>query len=385
MKKPIYSVVAIVVVVSTFTLSLYLTRDLGTVAMNHPPEAAVRVEVGEVSRGTMQEYYTYRGSVEAAERVTIVSKVTGTVMKMNVNLGDKVSEGDEIVTIDDAEFVQRLKQAEANVQLAEAQLEGNRIRHKLAQADFERIERLANQGLSSVQELDSAAATRDAAKAEIDLADAQLARMKAAEDEAKLNIDHTRITSPLTGYVARRHVDPGTLASPTTPLVTLVKNDPAKVVVHVPESDLLVAETGRQAQVWIAGGATRFTGEIIRFGPTLDALTRTTVIEIVVPNPDNRLRPGMSADISVLAQVESDALRIPEQALFQNADGMNVFRVTGSTAHLVPVEIGMQEDGLAQIVSGLEEGDVVVLTGQFLLKNGDEVEIQRTAFSPPDT
>ncbi len=384
MKKALFTLIAIVVVVSTFGLSMYLTRDAGMTASVLPPETTARVQVCEVVRGSMKEFYSYRGSVEATELVNVVSKVTGIVKEMNVHLGDKVTEGDVLVTIDDAEFVQRLRQAEANARLAAAQLERDKIRRDLAQIDYERTQRLAEQGLAPEQQLDAASAARDAAKAEVDLANAQLARMDSGVDEAKLNIENTRIASPLTGYVAKRHVDSGALASPTAPLLTLVRNDPAKVVVHIPESDIRVAETGRQVQVWIAGGATEFTGEIVRFAPTLDEMTRTTVIEILVPNLDNRLRPGMTANVSVLAQIEPDALIVPEQALFQNSSGMTVFRITEGKVYSIPVKVGIQENGLAQIVSGLEEGDLVVLTGQFLIKDGDEVETERLASSPSD-
>ncbi len=300
-------------------------------------------------------------------------KVTGIVQQIAVDLGDRVARGDTLVVIDDREFMQRLKQAKANLQLSEAQLERSRITQQLAEREYERAQRLKGQGLGTDQEMDSATAARDTSGAEIDLRKADVARMRAAVEEAQLGVANTRIISPMDGYVEARRVDPGALASPAMPLLTLVNTDPAKVVVHLPESDILLAEVGREATISVAGGRLEFTGSVERVAPTLDIATRTTVVEINVPNADGKLRPGMSADVSIVAREESAALVIPEDALVLQQDRLMVFVVKDDTVRMVPVKVGIQQRGIAQILQGLEESDLVVVKGQFLIRDGSKV------------
>lgn len=376
MKKFIFAVLALAVAGGSFWLSMYLTQDSDTGAMQRMSDSAVKVGVVLVERRPLRETMEYAGSVEATETVSIASKVTGIVQQITVDLGDHVTQGDTLVVIDDGEFMQRLKQAKANLQLSEAQLERSRITQQLAEREYERAERLAGQGLGTDQAMDSATAFRDTSSAEIDLAKADVARMSAAVEEAQLGVENTRIVSPMDGYVQARLVDPGALASPTMPLLVLVKIDPAKVVVHIPESDILLAEKGREALVSVAGGRLQFNGRVERVAPTLDIATRTTLVEIKVPNADGRLRPGMSADVAIVAREDPAALVVPEDALVLQQDRMMVFVVKGDTARMVPVQIGIQQHGMVQIVEGLEESDLVIVKGQFLVRDGSEVDYE---------
>ncbi len=373
MKKLFFAVATLAVAGTGFWLSLHFTDDSDTGEEGPPPMMPAKVEVAVVDRRTMQETVEYAGSVEALESVTIVPKVTGIIERIEVDLGDRVEKGDPLVTIDDREFVQRLKQAKANLQLAEAQLERGRILWDLAKSDHARTTDLVEEGLAADQALETVAATEKTARADVDLAQAEVARMRATVDEAQLDIESTRIVSPLDGSVETRRVDPGALASPSTPLLILVRTSPVKVVVHVPESDVLLAEKGRVATVSVAEGAVEYVGEVGRVAPTLDVSTRTTVVEVTVPNLDGRFRPGMSADVTIVAREAADALVIPEEALIPGDEGLQTFVVKDGVAHKVPIKVGIQHGGMAQVVEGLEQNDLVIVQGQFLVRDGAEV------------
>lgn len=374
MKKLLFMIVALAVAGGCFWVSLYLTREPESDAMWRRDGSSIKVVVAPVERRALTETIAYSGSVEATESVTMMPKVTGILREISVDLGDKVAKGDIIARIDDAEFIQRLKQARANLQLAEARLKRSQIMRNLAGLDLERAERLTDQGIGTGQDMDSSTAARDASDAEIDVAKAEISRMRAAVDEAQLSVDNTRIVSPMSGYVQNRFVDVGALASPSTPLATLVKMDPAKVVVHVPESDIALAEVGRRASITVAGGAIRVSGSVDRVSPTLDEFTRTVAVEIRVPNPMNRLRPGMSADVTIVAREAPNALVVPADALVRNAGRTEVYKIANGKANIVPVRVGIQQDGLAQVLEGLDEGDLVIVRGQFLVENGAPVE-----------
>lgn len=380
MKKFLLVIFSLAVAGGCFWLSMYLTaEDDAQDAMSGATErVAPAVEVATVERRPITKIVEYPGTVQAFESVSLIPRVTGIVKTINVNLGDRVEAGELVVTIDDGEFVQRLIQAKANLQLAQAQLERSKVSLNLAEREFQRIQTGSTQGVLTSQEMDGARAARDSALADIDLADAELERMRAAVDEAQLNLDNTRIMAPMSGVVEMRNVDPGAMASPTTPLLTIVNTDPAIVVVHVPESDITLAERGRQATVAVANGTKEFDGEVRRVSPTLSTTTRTTKVEIHVDNDDRQLRPGMSADVRVVAKHVDDALVVPESALVVTEDRLEAYIVLDYRARAVPITIGIHQDGFVQIENGLEEGDLVITKGQFLVKNGDQVQYGET-------
>ena len=347
----------------------------GTPSTSMPPmtKMAVTVEVAEVERGPVRESVRYVGSIEAYESVTIIPKVTGILESIEVDIGDKVSKGAIIAIIDDADFAQRLEQVKASLKLVEAQHERSRINLDSAKREYERTEALVRGGLVPEQQLDLAAAQRDGAQADVDLAEATVNRARAALDEAKINFDNTRIAARLSGYVDKRRVDPGALVSPTTPLCNIVKIDPAKVVINVPENDVPLLEVGRPAVVKVGRGDVEHQGEIKRIAPTVDVATRTTVTEIAVPNADGALRPGMYADVFMVVREKSDALIVPEQALVRGNGKTNVLRVEDDVAHVCRVTLGVVGEGQAEVLDGVQEGDVIIVKGQYLVRDGDRV------------
>ncbi len=382
MKIFLYLILTVIVVIGSFVLSMHLSEDSGTEAMRQRGDSAIMVDVVRVQRRTLTENFTYSCTIEASETVIIVPKVTGIVREMYVKLGDPVSKGDLLVLVEDDEFVQRLNQAKANLQLAEAQRERSRIREDTTHNEFARVRQLKEQGLTTTQDLDTAAAEQAMASAEVNLATAEIARARAAFEEAQLDVDNTRIVSPLDGFVADRPVDPGALATPTTPMLVLVRTDPVHVVAHLPESDILIARPGLPVTISAVNGAITFEGRVTRVAPTLDVPTRTLVLEISVPNPDARLRPGMSADVVIRANQVENALVLPEEAVYLSADQTSVYVVRDAQVHAAPVTLGIQQDGLMQIEDGLQENDLVVVKGQFLLEEGRAVTFKEVPAAP---
>ncbi len=340
---------------------------------------AVSVEVAAVERGPIRHTVRYVGSAEPYESITMLPKVTGILTSFSVQIGDSVNEGDLIATIDEAEYAQRLDQARANLGLAEARLERSRINLQLAERELERVASMAEQGLTSDQQLDQVTTQRDGARADVQLAQADVTRARAAYDEAAINLDNTRILARLTGSVDKRHVDPGALVSPTTPLCTIVRTDPAKVVVNVPEAEIGYLRVGSEALVTAAAGTIELNGRVGRVAPTVDMATRTMTAEIVIPNGDGALRPGMYTDVELLIEEKPDVVLAPEQALVRREGRTEVFRVDDGVAHSVAVEVGIIADGKAEVREGLAGGDVVVVRGQYLLNEGDHVQYEEPA------
>jgi RND family efflux transporter MFP subunit len=336
----------------------------------------VTVEVAPVERGPIRHTVSYVGSAEPFESVTVLPKVSGILSSFPVQIGDWVTEGDVIATIDDAEFSQRLDQARATLGLAEARLERSKINLKLAGRELERVESMAEEGLTSAQQLDRATTERDGAQADVQLAEADITRARAAWDEAQTNYQYTRVRARMSGSIDKRKVDSGTLVSPTTPLCTIVRTEPAKIVLNVPESDIGMLRVGGGAEVSAAGGSIVVHGRVERIAPTVDVATRTMAAEIVIDNADGALRPGMYTQVSLLIDEKLDVVLVPERALVRREGRMETIRVSDGTAHVVQVTVGIIADDVAEVIEGLDVGDLVVVRGQYLVNDGDPVRYE---------
>jgi RND family efflux transporter MFP subunit len=337
---------------------------------------AVSVEVAAVERGPIRHTVRYVGSAEPYESVTVFPKVSGILTGFPVQIGDRVEMGDLIATIDDAEYSQRLDQARANLGLAEARLERSRINLKLAERELERVETMAEEGLTSDQQLDLATTSRDGARADVQLAVADVERARAAFDEARTNFEHTRIVARMSGSVDKRQVDAGTLVSPATPLCTIVRTDPAKVVVNVPESEIGLLRVGSDALVTAGAGMINLEGRVERVAPTVDMATRTMTAEIVIPNSDSALRPGMYTDVELLIDEKQDVVLAPQQALVRREGRTELMVIVDGVAQATPVQIGIVSDGKAEVLEGVAPGALVVVRGQYLLNDGDQVRYE---------
>jgi len=378
MRKLTLALALVTVVAVGVGLGVFARRG----ASGRPPDASptaslmglpVSVQVARAERGFVRESVRYVGSVEGHESVTILPKVTGILRSITVDIGDRVSKGNLIATIDDAEFAQRLEQAKANLKLAEAQLERSRINLGSFEREYTRSESLVRLALVPEQELDLAMTRRDAARADVDLAQAEVTRARAALDEASLNLENTRIIARLSGYVDKRRVDPGALVSPTTALCTIVATDPAKVVFNVPENDVPLVRVGQPALVQVGGSDVEHRGTIGRIAPTIDPATRTAVAQITVPNAAGALRPGMYADVMLVVREKSSALTVPEEALLRRNGQTDVMRVVDDVARSTPVTLGIVGGGRAEVIAGLDDGDAVIVKGQYLIEDGDRV------------
>jgi len=367
-----------VILAGAFVAGVYLTIDF-TLSENEVegefrrPDNPVRVELAPVTRQALEETFTYPGTVHPSEMVSITPKVAGTITAVHVEMGDYVDAGDLLVELDDSEFVKRLNQAEANLRLAEAQMRRTTTQYELAQREYDRATQSGRQGIASQRDLDEAEAARDTARAELDVAQAEVERMRAALEEAELNVENTRIHAPISAWVQTREVDAGEIASSTTTILSLVDTDPAEVSVYVPERQVGIARIGQEATVSLSASGPHFPGAVARIAPSLRTSSRTSELVIAVPNPDTRLRPGMSADVTLVARADEAALVVPEEALIFRDGEPAVYRVENWKARFIPVEPGIREGGLVQILRGLDEGDRVVINGQFLLDDGDEV------------
>lgn len=179
------------------------------------------------------------------------------------------------------------------------------------------------------------------------------------------NLRDARILAPFAGTVGARLVSPGQVISRQSTLTSLVDLETVKVEMNIPERNLGQVAVGQKIRFRVdAYPKESFDGDVYFVSPQLDPATRTALVKARVPNPDGRLRAGMFAKLDLAIRLRDDALVVPEPALLSNGDAFSVFVVTPQTnAVLRPVKVGLRLAGKAEVLSGLTNGEVVVVEG----------------------
>ena len=332
------------------------------------------VELISPSRGAIAEQLTVVGNLVGDATVAVVPKTAGRLDAVFVRLGDRVARGARIGKIEDREFLEQVKQAEASFEVGNATVRQREADLKFAQTNLDRSRSLFERQLLPRQTLDDAEARNQAALAQLDLARAQVMQNRARLEELRVILANTLIVSPVNGFVARRAADPGAYVSPNAPIVDVVDIDRVRLIANVVEKDLRRVREGQTANVVVdAYPGESFKGRIARVAPVLDPTTRTAQLEVEIPNPGYRLKPGMYARIDVTTENRPNALVVPRNAVVDLDGKRGVFVAHDQIASFRAIEVGIENDDRLEIASGVTEQDRVITTGAAALRDGDRI------------
>jgi membrane fusion protein (multidrug efflux system) len=191
-----------------------------------------------------------------------------------------------------------------------------------------------------------------------------------------VQLEKTRIVAPFSGIVGLRRVSVGEYITAGQALVNLEEIDPVKADFRVPEKFLPAIRVGQTIHIKIdAFPDETFEGKVYAIDPRLDVAGRSLLVRAILPNKDQRLRPGLFARVTVLLQLKEDALSVPEQAIVPQGDSQYVFKIVDGKVQLTKVVIGTRREGRVEIVEGLDVGDEVVTAGQLKIRHGSAVAI----------
>jgi membrane fusion protein (multidrug efflux system) len=309
--------------------------------------AAVPVEVQSVARRSVASYIETNGTLEAENEVDIVARTSGPIIDLATEEGQRVKKGQLMARIDPAE-------AQAQVQIAEVAL-------REAERAFDRAKSTFEAQLISQAEYDQARSAREAAQA--------------ALVERQVQLSYTRITAPFDAIVAERTVKLADNVTPNQKLFRISDFDPLLSKIQVPEKELPRLHKGQPAYLTVeAWPKERFAARVLRISPTVDAATGTVRVTLEV-EPRERLRPGMFASVFLEVERHEGALTIPKSALSLESLGDTVYVVDGKVAARRPVKLGFEEADRVEVLSGLAEGDRVIVVGQDGLSDGTPVQI----------
>ncbi len=344
--------------------------------------ARLAVTVATVQSRAIANEIDLVGSLEANAEVVIRAPGRGYITQVLVDVGDAVrgptkdADGQLVIQLDDELLREKLSGIQAALGVQQADIRAHEARRDLAESTVKRqIPALASAAVTQ-QEYEESLAQLAIAKAELALSNARLAEGDSAVEEARIELDRFSLTAPISGQLAERLVEVGDLANPDDPLLRIVSINKIKMVIHVSETDYPKINLGQNATVQVDPLPDHsFTGVVIRKAPVLDPETRTSQVFVEIANADQLLKPGMHARVKLMFERRDSVRVIPKTALLDDHDQTVVFVVEGTppVARRCPVRIGMVTDQLVEILHGLETDQQVIVLGNRLVKNGQEV------------
>jgi membrane fusion protein (multidrug efflux system) len=309
------------------------------------------VTVGRAHKDSIYDVVEALGTAQANESVTLTAKVTDTVRRVNFEDGDYVEAGSVLIELTNQEEEALLAEARANLDDAESQLR--------------RLEDLSARGLTSASELD-------------------VARSRAGAMQARLNSIVARlrdrlIQAPFSGALGFRQVSPGTLLSPNTVITSIDDISTIKLDFTIPETFLGTMSPGAKIIAKSVSFPDReFVGTVRTVGSRVDPVTRAITVRAHIENKDRALRPGMLLTVAVVT-AERVALVVPEGSVFQVQNRAYVYRIDGDVARQQQIEVGGRRFGVVEVLSGLQEGDLIVTEGIIKLREGARVRFEPIA------
>ena len=381
-------------------LALGLSSCNGGRNVKASAEQAVTVGVTSVVKKTVSRQITLSSELVPFQEIDVYAKESGYVQKLDVDYGTHVKVGQTMATLEIPELQAQMQQDQAEIKNAIDQV--SRADHELKRYDaqynalhlqYTRLNEVfetqpgivAQQEVDDAQGKDLAAASQvDAGKAALEAAQSQLAAAKAKLVHDETLFDYSRITAPFAGVVTERYANLGTLVQAGTssstqamPIVRLSQDDLFRLVIPIPESYVRYIRIGDPVNVHVPSLNRTFPGKVARFSVDVRADTRTMHTEVDVPNPERVLMPGLYAEAEVGLDQKDNVPTVPLQAVSHQGNKTTVLVVNrDGEVEERTVELGLQTTTDAEVLSGLSEGEQVVVSDRSGLKPGQKVHPQ---------
>jgi len=330
------------------------------------------VKTESVHKKQVDEYYRTSGTVKAKTISDVASRVMGTVTSIKVKEGDRVSEGDVLLTIDDRDLRQRALAAHEAYFEASNYLDAADKNGRLAELTYERYKNLFDDKAISAHEMDEIENRKDVAASEAGRARAALGRAKANMEEAEINLGFTKVKAPVTGIVTGKDVEVGSMAVPGRTLMRVEDNSSFRLDVSVDEKLSGRLEPGMNVYADVEALGKRIDGRVTEVVPAVDPGTRSFLVKIGLDGEG--LKSGLYASVRIPAG-RREALLIPPSAIVRKGQLEGVYTVNGEgVATYRLVRTGNEYDGRLEVLSGLKDGDVVIVEGADRAADGGLVQ-----------
>lgn len=357
-----------------------------------PPRSApstIQARLVQVAEQEWPQSVATQGDLVADETAVLGAKVAGRIDHVPVDLGDFVTAGTVVASLDRREYQERLRQAEAELAQTRAAigLDADDDLSELdphaspivveqkalwdqARADRERISALLARQAATDAQYEAAVAAEQVAKARhvsaINSVREKIAmvRVRTAQLEvARQELADAEIRAPFDGRIQERHVSPGTYVRLGDPVVTLIRDDPLRYRGTVPEPYASDIAIGQRVRLWVATGTDLPDVTITRISPALDPFSRSLLFEARVPNPNRAIQAGRFIQGEVILDHPRRVVALPESAVVEFAGTQKVWKVVDGLAVEQSVETGAKREHLVEVLAGVEPGDQVLIDG----------------------
>lgn len=378
-------------------------------------KVAISVETQKIIPETIEQYSNISSKVKANNEVSVQPKISGTVKKVYVSLGDIVKAGDVLFEIDDTDLRFQVEQAEASLVLAQANHERNiggsletqvvqqqsavntyEIQYNDLVKDLENTKTLYAKGAVSKQELDNLQSSVDKAKLQFDTAlqDLRLTKEKIAKetkksgkasilqaqvalDNARTQLGYTKVKAEIDGVISACDITEGSTVSTQIAAMKIANMDKVKLSFNISDDIINRVSAGSKAYITISSASdTLYEGTVTNISPVADSQTMMYPVEIYIDNPDYHIKPGMFASIKLVLSNKENTILVPLNAVIEENNEKFVYTVDkNNIAHKTIVETGIKNDTSIEIVKGVEAGDQVVVKGQDFLSDKSTVNV----------
>lgn len=369
-----------------------------------PVESFTAVEIQSAQLGDIENSVTINGRVSADQEVSVIPKAMGTVVSLDVRLGDQVQEGDTLFVIEQTDMNLSVSQAANGVDMArksvaqaENGLNSARINFELnkekienAQLNLERTRQLYEEGAVSKSQLEQAELSAsqlnlDALQAQVNQAQIsyqqaqdQLQQAQISYQQAQSGLSNTVVTSPMTGLVSALNVKEGQIAASGQPAATIVNTDTVYIRINVVENVVNSLMEGQKVQISVPAAFEGYIDSEIDFvGPSADPMSKLYEVRVYVDNTQYGIRSGMTGSVKLNLEREEGVIVVPSSAVIDRDDKLVVYVVQEDKAVEKEVQTGLDTGEMVHIVSGLSEGDQVIVQGQQYVSDGVTVKVVR--------
>ena len=388
-------------------------------------EPTVSVQAVAAERTELQQTISTQAVLFPLQQAAITPKISAPVHKFYVNRGSKVHKDQLLAQLENRDLTASTEENKGNLEQAQAAYEtttGASLPEEMqkAQLDVEAARKLLEaqqkvytsreelflQGALPRKELDQSGVDLTQAKNQYDIANkhfealqaigkqqelksaaGQLQSAKGKYMGAEAQLSYSEIRSPIDGYVTDRPLYPGEMAAAGTPLITVMDTSQVIAKAHIPQPDAAVLKVGDRATLTVPGENEAVEAKVTIISPALDPNSTTVEVWVQATNHTQRLKPGTSVQVSMIARTVKGAIAVPSESVLTAQDGSTTVMVIGTDnrAHQTAVKTGVREDNKIQIVEGIKEGERIITSGAYALPDKTKVAVEAAAAPDENT
>ncbi|WP_313114997.1 efflux RND transporter periplasmic adaptor subunit [Aequorivita sediminis] len=351
---------------------LLLSAVLSFTACNNTSEekavenaSAIAVTISSVAAENNTPFLTASGKIEAANSATLSTRMMGFVDKVHVNVGDKVSKGQLLVSINNSDL--SAKQAQTSAGITEAQAAFNN-----AEKDYQRFQNLFAENSASQKELDDQ-------RARFEMAKARLEGAKQMKNEVQSQFAYVNLRAPFNGVITNKFIEAGTMANPGVPLISVEGPGNFEVTASVPESEISKIKSGTEVQVIVKSSDKILSGTVTEVSSSASNTGGQFLVKVILDKTDANVLSGMYATVQFPIEKTTDetAVLVPEEALVKRGQLTGIYTVSQSnTAILRWLRVGRTFGDNVEVLSGLSSDENYIISSESKLYNGAKLTIK---------